>query len=250
MNRITIVRSIIKKLRAENYLEIGVSYGDTFLTINAKRKIGVDPTNLMRKHAFLNKDNWILEAKKGYRFVCQLLGMEESRFFELPSDEFFKTMPHLFEKHKIDVALIDGLHSYDQALRDAHNCLKYLDQNGVIVLHDCNPATLAMAVPANSVADAASKNIPGWDYLWCGDVWKAIVHLRSSFDDLNVFVLDCDMGIGVVTRGKMENKLSYAPEEIEKLDYQDLVANRARLLNLKPPAYFHDVLKQLSWKLT
>ena len=102
-----------------------------------------------------------------------------------------------------------------------------------------------MAVPANSVTEAATKGVPGWDYLWCGDVWKAIVYLRSVYEDLNVFVLDCDMGIGIVTRGKMENKLPYTPDEIKKLTFEDLEADRARLLNLKSPAYFDGFLRQL-----
>ncbi|MFA5158925.1 MAG: class I SAM-dependent methyltransferase [Candidatus Omnitrophota bacterium] len=249
MNRISIVQSIIKKTCAENYLEIGVSLGHTFLTIDVKRKIGVDPKNLIMRHVFAKRDDWMLEAKKAYRFICQCLGFEKSDFYEMASDEFFRTMSHLFERREAEVALIDGLHSYDQALRDVLNCLKHLDQNGVLVLHDCNPATLAQAIPANSVAEAAAKKVPGWDYLWCGDVWKAIVYLRSSFADLNVFVLDCDMGVGIVTRGKMENRLLYTPEEIGKLTFQDLDANRTRLLNLKPPAYFNDFLNQLPGRL-
>jgi hypothetical protein len=245
MNRISIVQSIIKKISAQNYLEIGVSLGHTFLTIDAKRKIGVDPKNLIRRHSFSTKDDWMLEAKKGHRYIRQLLRREDSKFFELTSDDFFKSMSHLFAVHKVDVALIDGLHSYDQALRDVLSCLKYLVQGGVIVLHDCNPATPAMAIPANSVAEAAEKKIQGWDYLWCGDVWKAIVYLRSSFDDLNVFVLDCDMGIGIVTRGKMENRLSYTRDDIDRLSFSDLDVDRVRLLNLKPPSYFYNFLEQL-----
>jgi hypothetical protein len=78
--------------------------------------------------------------------------------------------------------------------------------------------------------------------LWSGDVWKAIVHLRSTRDDLRIAVLNCDFGVGVIRKGLPESKLSYSEAEIEALSYADLAADRKRLLNLKPPAYVDEFL--------
>ena len=140
----SIVQAIIKRLNADSYLEIGVSKGHAFLSVDAKRKIAVDPVYLLKIYpSELTKDSLILESKKIYRSVLQFIGKEDARFFEMASDDFFSKEKELLFRRKIDVAFIDGLHSYRQALRDVVNCLEYLNPNGVIVIHDCNPATVA-----------------------------------------------------------------------------------------------------------
>ncbi|MFW3116047.1 hypothetical protein MHAE_19981, partial [Mycobacterium haemophilum DSM 44634] len=68
-----------------------------------------------------------------------------------------------------------------------------------------------------------------------GDVWKAIVHLRSTRPDLRIAVLDCDFGVGIIRKGSPERPLSYSAEQVAALNYADLAADRERLLNLKPP---------------
>ena len=70
----------------------------------------------------------------------------------------------------------------------------YFSDGGVIFLHDCRPLTERRAIPASSFRQAKGINVPGWDGFWNGDVWKAIVHLRSLRKDLKVCVLDCDRG--------------------------------------------------------
>jgi hypothetical protein len=78
--------------------------------------------------------------------------------------------------------------------------------------------------------------------VWNGDVWKAIVYLRSMRHDLRVAVLKCDQGVGIVRKGSPESRLSYSPAQIEALTYADLKADRERLLNLKPPRYLGEFL--------
>ena len=78
--------AIIKKNNSKNYMEIGVSWGHAFLTINAQRKIGVDPKNLLPVHRFTRDlDTWLLESKKAYRLIRQMLGLENIFFFEQTS---------------------------------------------------------------------------------------------------------------------------------------------------------------------
>ncbi len=138
-------------------------------------------------------------------------------------------------------ARVNGLHTYEQALRDVENTLRYLHDDGVIVLHDCNPALASIAAPAMTYAEFRAQN-RWWDLFWSGDVRKAIVHLRSTRDDLQIAVLKCDFGVGLIRKGIPESRLSYSPEQIEALTYADLAADRANLLNLKPPAHFHEFM--------
>ncbi len=124
---------------------------------------------------------------------------------------------------------------------DVANTLRYLRDDGVIFLHDCNPMRASVACPADSYADFRRQN-RWWEIDWSGDVWKAIVYRRSTRQDLRIAVLNCDWGVGIVRKGAPESRLSYSAAQIEALDHADLAADRDRLLNLKPPAYLDDFL--------
>src|SRR3990167_1596533 len=199
MNHTEIIQNIIDKTNGKVYLEIGIASGINFLKIKAKKKIGVDPIKKV-----------ILKNKLKY-----LHFFFNSKIYKMTSDEYF-----LKFKNKINVAFIDGMHTYSQSLKDVENCLDNLDDSGVIIMHDCNPPSEKIASP---------KLIKG---NWSGEVWKTIVNLRTR-NDLNVFVIDCDWGVGIITRGTQENILTYSETEIEKMTYSDLEKNRKDFLNLK-----------------
>jgi hypothetical protein len=112
-------------------------------------------------------------------------------------------------------------------------------------MHDCNPPDATMAHPAESPAQVASLNLPDWHGAWMGDVWKTICHLRSQRPDLKVFVLDCDCGLGIITRGRPDSVLNLPLPELQKMDYEALDKNRRQLLNLKGEEYFPEFLQSL-----
>lgn len=159
----------------------------------------------------------------------------------MTSDAFFEDQAAFLKQRRIDVALIDGLHTYKQVLLDVENTLRYLRDDGVIFLHDCNPTRASVACAAESYADFRAQN-RWWEIDWSGDVWKAIVYLRSTRQDLRIAVLDCDWGVGILRKGTPESRLTYSPAQIEALDYGDLAADRDRLLNLKPPSHLDEFL--------
>lgn len=151
----------------------------------------------------------------------------------------------MFNKDKIDVVLIDDLHTHKQSLKDVENCLKYLSEKGFIVMHDCNPVTESSAYPVSSYERAEKSNLKGWTGKWCGDVWKTIVYLRLKRQYLNIFVLNCDYGVGIITKGKSKNTLNRFNINIKNLSYKYLKKNRKKLLNLKNENYFYKFLKLL-----
>jgi len=236
MNRIQIVQGILNRLAGKTYLEIGTERGYSFFPIQAERKLAVDPKLKLR----------IKFTKRLKRTFTKIFVPAEEKYFKMTSDDFFITKSDLLQNKKIDVALVDGAHTYRQSVKDVFNCLKYLNKNGVIVIHDCNPKSEAMAYPALSFQDAEKMKLPGWEEQWCGDVWKTIVHLRSLSKDLCVFVLDCDFGIGIAARGRPENTLDYSVEDIERMSYHDLESQRKRLLNLKPQDFLQDFLEKIN----
>jgi Methyltransferase domain len=222
MDRIKVIIALMKFRRLNNYFEIGVHNGHVLFKIRSNFKIAVDPDFVF---------DFFRKAGKILMNPCNLF----NQYFEKTSDDFFRQdAERVFATKKVQIALIDGLHQYDYALRDIENTLKYLSDDGVILVHDCNP-----------LSQSASSTWEDWQAsgekgFWNGDVWKAIVHLRSTRNDINIFVLDCDHGLGVVTKGLMEKPLSYQRERIEKLTYSELAANREQLLNLKPADYFYN----------
>jgi hypothetical protein len=236
VNRIKIVQKALGGRAKPLYLEIGVSHGLAFQRITADEKIAVDPA--FRISARSRK---LADSKA-----------RATHYFETTSDAFFANETALLDGHGVDVAFIDGLHTYQQALRDIENAVRFLRDDGVIVVHDCNPGHASIAFPAASNEDFRAQHRwwdllrtqNGWLYYgaWSGDVWKAIVNLRSTRKDLRVAVLDCDFGVGIIRKGAPESTLSYSAEEIDALDYADLVADRKGLLNLKPPSYLGEFL--------
>lgn len=104
MKRTDIIQSLINKIDAKKYLEIGVSAGENFRDIRCETKVGVDPEP------------------------------NTPATIHATSDDFFKN-----NKEKFDVIFIDGLHHADQVYRDIANALLCLNDDGYIVCHDMNP---------------------------------------------------------------------------------------------------------------
>jgi len=179
--RTMILNGLIRSHSYESYLEIGQGRREgNFDLIRCRTRIGVDPDPTL--HAA----------------------------YQMTSDEFFAKNPASF-----DLIFIDGLHRADQVERDILNSLRVLNDQGTIVVHDCNPITEALQVVPRQADD------------WTGDVWKAWVRLRASRADLEMFVVDIETGCGIIRRGRQETVS--LPEQ---LDYQPLEQHRKQLLNL------------------
>lgn len=140
--------------------------------------------------------------------------------FCLTSDDFF-----IQNKASFDLIFVDGLHHNEQVYRDIINSLSCLNNNGTIVVHDCNPRNEDMQV------------VPQSQSFWTGDVWKAWVRLRSERDDLEMYVVENSGGCGIIRVGRQD--LITIPDI---LTYKYLNENRAYLLNLKS---INDFLRQL-----
>lgn len=226
MDRIIVLQSIILKKKAKNYLEIGVNNGACFFNISVKNKTAVDPA-----FVFGTKVKW---KHKVIAFPRRI------KYCSMTSDRFFAK----YAKEKYDVIFLDGMHTYEQTYKDVVNALKHLKEDGIIVLHDCNPTSEISAHPAKS-REHMDKLFNDWSGEWNGDVWKTIVKLRSAHPELNVSVLDCDFGLGLVRYAEPENVLKYSDAEISQMSYKALEKDRIRLLNLKPLSYFPEFISSL-----
>ncbi len=227
MNRLTIIQLIIDTLRARNYLEIGVERGEHFFKIRAEHKVAVDPRF---------KIKLLLKARN-------LGDYWRSTFIEKTSDNFFlQDAPALYAAERIGVAFIDGLHTYEQSLRDFENCVKYLAPGGVVLIHDCNPVTREAAAPTQSQKEMFALYPDRQSDEWTGDVWKTLLHIRSTAG-YEVFTLDCDRGLCVVRKKEQDPLLHFTGNDIQEMTYDNFDKNRPAFLNLKEPGYIHTFLK-------
>lgn len=210
-NKKDILQTLLDLSINKYYLEIGVSKGTNFKAVKAKYKVGVDPIQPSEL------------VKKVVNEKCVYHPMTSDAFF----DKEKKT------SIKFDVIFVDGLHEYGQAYRDIVNSLEMLAPDGVIVVHDCKPKNEVIGLPPNIYKLVDEKIKQENNYNWTGDVWKAIVHIRSFHYDLFVFTLDYSYGCAVITKGKPESMLPFSLIEINAMSFDDLAANYNRLLNLK-----------------
>ena len=227
------INTIKKRKKEVNYLEIGVETGFCFFMIKANRKLAVDPE-------FTIKITTKIKAyiRNPYNF--------NNSYFELTSDDFFEQQQDYLKKiGGLDVVFIDGLHLSEQVIKDINNAMKNLNDGGFILLHDCSPAAETSAIRAHHKFEVYRMNLPDYNGIWNGDVWKAIVELRATRKDINVKVFDTDQGIGMITKETPENTIQLSEKEFGALSYEDLDQNRASFLNLKSPAEFSKYVTEM-----
>ena len=194
MRRYEIINKIIKDRGAKKYLEIGVYTGQCIREIKVEHKDGVDP------------------GSEGH--------VAPEVTHRMTSNEFFESLDKDF---KYDVIFIDGLHHSEQVDIDIENSLNHLVDNGVIVLHDCDP----FMYEVNYIRVIE-------DYLgvaWNGTVWKTIYKLKATRPDLNICTVNTDEGVGLIKRESQE----LVPFDNPYFEYKIFQQNRTRDLNLISP---------------
>jgi hypothetical protein len=225
------VQAVIEARKANTFLDLHGEKFAKFLWVKARKKISI----------YTRFVQYQIPRRVKYKLFLSWLpwNLFNEIYTERADDFFEKRAQQLLPKKGIDVALVDGDHSFEQTLRDINNCLRYLNDDGVLVVHDCSPASEISATPAKDI-DAATeilKNLPDWQGEWSGEAWRAIASLRSTRKDLHIFVLDCDCGLGIITKGTPENMLEFSEDEIMTMTYRDLDRDRTRILNLKDQSY-------------
>lgn len=191
MRRYEIINKIIKDKDAKKYLEIGVYTGQCIREIKVEHKDGVDP------------------GSEGH--------VAPEVTHKMTSDEFFSNLNIDF---KYDVIFIDGLHHSDQVDKDIENALNHIVDNGVIVLHDCNPE------------EELYTRIPRVSGIWNGDVYKSVLRFRKKGIH-TCFTVDTDCGCGIIVKDNRKEEIEN-PELYEKAEnnWEVFNENREELLHL------------------
>ncbi len=168
------IQSYIDILNAQSYLEVGVFRGRTFLYLDVPFKIGVDPN---------------------FQFNVQDFAHENCLLCEKTSDDFFEKFPELAanlhhayqnKDFKFDVIFLDGLHTYEQTLKDFENTLPYSHEKTLWIIDDTVPSNYFSAMNSQSRSQelrtcAGLSQEPAWH----GDVFKAIFAIHDKYPEFS-----------------------------------------------------------------
>jgi len=179
IERYEIINHFTSKFNKCRYLEIGSQFRKCFDLIDADIKHDIEPD-----------------------IKC-------NPCFKMTSDDFFRNNKLIY-----DVIFIDGLHHWEQVLKDVYNGSKSLSDDGYIIIHDCLPN-----LEIEQLREQRSLN-------WLGDVWKVQAWLVENFK--RVFTIsDSDRGCGII-EGKIDFKI---PQNLS-FEWDDFKKNKENILRL------------------
>jgi tetratricopeptide (TPR) repeat protein len=155
-------------LSPETVIEIGVAEGRSLALVQPPTiAIGVDP-NPITIHPLIAETHIFPETSNAFFERCGPVSILKGR--------------------PLGVAFIDGLHLYEQALKDFINLETYCGPRSVILLHDTVPL------------DEATQSRACDTQFHTGDVWKTVLCLKHYRPELDVFTIATPWtGLTVIT---------------------------------------------------
>jgi len=212
-SRAEVVQALADLYEKPSYLEIGVYVGGTFHAVKATRKVAVDP-----QFRFPASDR-----EAGERVI----------YHETVSDVYFGELAPSDEK--FDLIFLDGLHTFEQTLRDLLNSEMYLKANGVIIIDDVMPNSYHASLRDFETFAEVRKAIGSQDPSWMGDVFKLVFFIDTFFQQYSFATVRENHGQLVLwpERRAAKSLAGRNVEEISRFEYSDLIRNK-EVLRLKP----------------
>lgn len=171
------------------YLEIGVATGKSIsLVREGTRAIGIDPAT--------GRDDLLVFHPPG----------ATPRLHLTTSDRFFETVDPLEEMGAsgFDLAFVDGLHHFDQVLKDVCNLERLAGPDSVVLVHDTIPVDPRVATRERTTL------------FWTGDVWKIVPCLTILRPDLEIVNLPLAPSGLAVVRG-LDPERAIPPRHLDRI---------------------------------
>lgn len=189
--RTELINHIINKSQFNSYLEIGLrDPNENFNKININNKTSVDPSPMGS---------------------CDYI---------MTSDNFFKILPN---NVKYDLIFIDGLHTSNQVYVDIQNSMEHLNDDGIIVVHDCNPLTEYHTRSYENYLLSRGQ--------WNGDVFKGFIKYKNENLYFSCFVINIDFGCGIISKKNILENIIHECD-INEINWNYFELNRNNLLQL------------------
>jgi len=212
IRRFQVMRRLTNLYPDPRYLEIGVCKGKTFDRVPATRKVAVDPA--------FRFDHVAMEAAH-----------PEAAYHPVPSDDYFAK--HAGPDDEFDVVYLDGLHVYDQTLRDLLNALEHLQPRGTIVIDDTRPPTYLAAIRDRPDFDAERRRTGSDAKEWMGDVFKVVHFIQAFCPYLRYATIANNHGQTVVWRGQRDEPPVRELAAIHDMTFEDFTES-LDVMRLKP----------------
>ena len=214
VSRPTVLRRLTRLYDNPRYLEVGVRKGITFDRVPAHRKVAVDPV---------------------FAFDHEEMAREhpEAAYHQVTSDEYFATLVGADEQ--FDVIYLDGLHVYEQTLRDLMNALHHLQPQGVIVIDDTRPPSYLASLTERESFFTVKKYLESPDPRWMGDVFKLVWFIETFCPHLTYRTIADNHGQTVVWRKRRSDYPQRTLAQIADLSFEDMVLDE-QVLQLRPYA--------------
>lgn len=164
-------------------LEIGVFEGQSLALVKPPAvAIGVDPTPKLLSAPSANV-----------------------HIFSETSDDFFvhNKLQNIVGSEKLDIVFIDGLHLFEQCLKDFVNAEKWCSEKSIILFHDTIPL------------DEATQSRKCDTQFHTGDVWKIVPCLKYYRPDLDIFTIACPW-TGLTVVSGLNPKSTILSEKLEE----------------------------------
>ena len=183
------------------YLEVGVWAGDTFMAVEAARKVAVDI-------------DFKLDVEAARR------AQPHTAFHRMPSDAYFSGPG---ARETFDVVLLDGLHTLEQTLRDLLNGAERLQPRGVIIVDDLLPTDELAALPSLDELQRRRDAGEPWRGHWMGDVYRLGVFVDSFMPSWTWRAVGGEMGQLVMWRQPRASVPERRVEAVARLSFAQLM---------------------------
>lgn len=225
IRRFEVLQALLELFDEPRYLEIGVSKGTTFHHLNAGLKVAVDP-----RFQF----DW--EAEKAQRGPS-------TQYYEVPSDVYFGSI--VDRSQEFDVIYLDGLHTFEQTLRDFTNALAHLADGGVIVIDDVKPSSYHASLPNPGSYQKLRQYVNDERRAWMGDVYRLVWFIDTFYQSLSYATISNNHGQAVVWRERRTSVTERTVAEIGDLSFESMVLSR-NVLRMRP---FGDIMADVKGRV-
>ena len=183
-----------------------MSEGETFFAVKAQRKVAVDP-------------------KFRFPFDRAIKENASCTFHEVASDIYFSDW--IGPSEVFQVIYLDGLHTFEQTLRDFTNAIRFLAPDGVIIIDYIVPNSYQSGLPDQFWTSCGAKKFIGdLDHSWMGDTYKLVFFIEAFFPTFELRQLHRRQPRA--RRGWRANSVrrdikTYSAKEIADLEFLDVI---------------------------
>ena len=217
--KLHVLQELLSLHRSPHYLEIGVRAGERFHGVKAAKKVAVDPVFKFPT----------AKARETH---------PEAAYHEVTSDTYFGQIAS--PSDQFDVIYLDGLHTFEQTLRDFTNSIEHLSDKGTIVIDDVVPVSYFASIGDLALfrsLRASNENIPR---SWMGDVFRLVYFIDSFFQNYEFRTTLVQPQL-VVWRGRRGSVPDRRVESVARMGFERVLIDK----EVFRFAHFPEILEQV-----